>query len=114
MSILEIVTIILSALEFLGAIPMLISLSRMSRQTALKQHVAGFFGHAAITQAIRHSMNDKYDEKQLEVVTRIVWRCSMVPLTLILKNPEERYNIYKGLSDPNQYPWDTTESEYVK
>jgi len=28
--------------------------------------------------------------------------------------PKERYNIYRGLSDPNQYPWDTQESEYIR
>ena len=85
----------------------------MSGSKAAKMFVAEFFGHAAIINALRASMNDKYTKQQTEVVARIVWRNSQVPLTAILKVPEERYNIYRGLSDPNQYPWDTNESKYI-
>ena len=114
MNIAEIIMTALSAAAILASIPLLITSWRMSQQTALKKNVAGFFAHATVANSIRASMNDKYGEQQLEVVTRIVWKYSMVPLTLALKDPEARYYIYQGLSDPNQYPWDTTESEYVK
>jgi len=134
MSILESVMIILAAVSILGSIAAAIVFWRTSRLEALKKrveeffaatqmasrpeaskkHAADFFGYAAITNALRASMNAKYSKKQTEVVARIVWRYYAIPLTTILKVPEERYNIHRGLSDPNQYPWDTKESEYIK
>jgi len=114
MSILEIAMSILSVIFILGSMMVATASWRASSSKAAKKTIADAFGHGAITNALQAPMNDKYSKQQIEVVTRIVWRYSSVPLTAILKDPKERYNIYRGLSDPNQYPWDTPESDYVK
>jgi len=114
MSALEIVTIILCLIGIIPPIFVARASLRSSKSKAEKKIVAEFFGHGALTNALQAQMNDKYTKQQAEVVARIVWRYSSVPLTAVLKDPEGRYNIYQGLSDPNQYPWDTRASEYVK
>lgn len=111
--VLESFVTIISVIAILGSIAMTVTLSRESSSKAAKKHVADFFGYGALTNNLRALMNDKFTKQQTEVVARIVWRNSQVPLTSILKVPKERYNIYRGLSDPNQYPWDTEESEYI-
>lgn len=98
----------------LGSRLMAIASRLISRSKTSKMYTAGFFDRGVVINALRASMNDKYSKKQTEVVARIVWRYYAIPLTTILKVPEERYNIHRGLSYPNQYPWDTKESEHIK
>jgi len=97
-----IVTIIVTISSFVG--------SRANQ----KKHYADSFGHAAMVKAARSSMKKEFNEREQEVVTNIIWRNAGVPLSAVLKDPQERYYIYEGLSDPSQYPWDKGKSEYVK
>jgi len=106
--------IALSVIFILGSIAMATASWRASRSKVARKIIADAFSHGAITNALQASMNEKYTKQQTEVVARIVWRYSSVPLTAILKDSEGYYNIYRGLSDPNRYPWDTPESDYIK
>jgi hypothetical protein len=114
MSTLEIFMAILGVLSIIVSTLRLIATWSESRPKASKKYTAKFLDYSAITNALRASVSDKYSKQQTEVVARIVWTYSAVPLTAILRIPEERYNLYRGLSDPNQYPSDTKESEYAK
>lgn len=114
LDILELFITTISVIAIIGSVAIIVTSQFQSTSKEHNKFTADFFGHGAITNAFRASMNDKFNDQQIEVVQRIVWRYSSVPLTAILENPKERYNIYRGLSDPNQYPWDTSESDYVQ
>lgn len=114
MGALDIGMIVLSVILILGSMIMSTASWRASRPNVAKKIIADASAHGAIINALQAPMNDKYTKQQTEVVARIVWRYSSVPLTALLKESEHRYNIYRGLSDPNQYPWDTPESDYIK
>ena len=111
MSILEIAMIILSVGVILGSF---ILRKLTSTSQVAKRLIADYLGPEAIIKTFPASKSDKYNKQQTEVVATIVWRFSGRPLTAILKNPEHRYYIYQGLSDPNQYPWGTEESSRPK
>jgi hypothetical protein len=106
--------IILSLILALGSGITYAASSRASKADVAKKIIADASAHGAIIRALQAPMNDRYTKQQTEVVARVVWRYSSVPLRAVLKDSKERYNVYRGLSDPNQYPWDTPESDFLK
>lgn len=114
MSSLDIGMIILSVILALGSMITYTASSRASKADVAKKIIADASAHGAIIRALQAPMNDKYTKQQTEVVARVVSRYSSIPLRAILNDSKERYNVYRGLSDPNQYPWDTKESEYIQ
>jgi len=113
MNSLEILNIVLSVVGLLLGIFIPIVTWRASNK-ATKKLVTDTFGYSSVTNAVKASMNKKYTEKQQEVVAKIISRSAGVPLATLLNNPQERFNIFKGLSDPNEYPWDSKLSKFVK
>ena len=111
MSALEIVTLVLSVVSIVGAFFMWIVSWRASVEREKKKLLADRFDFAAILKSAQSSMSEKLSEQQREVITRIVWRSSGVPLAAILRIPKERYYIFQALADPSRYPWEKEASD---
>jgi hypothetical protein len=107
-------TIAISGITILGAIAAWITSWRASNKEYGKKIIADYFGYASTSKSAQSSMKKEFNEQERETVTRIVWKYSGIPLIRILKTPEDRYNIYQGLADPSEYPWDKKESKYTQ
>ncbi len=106
MTVIDIITLAISIISIVAGIATWFISWRYSEKKEMEMFIADAQGHATILKMLRSSMNKKFDDKQREVVTKIIWRNSSVSLIDILKMPRERFNIFQGLADPSKYPWD--------
>ena len=107
MTALEITILILSLISTIGAvITWFIARIKVSTKREEKKLLADAFGFGSIVKSAQSSMKQELSQKQKEVITRLVWRSSGVPLVGVLNKPQERLYILQGLADPSRYPWE--------
>jgi len=106
MTTLEIITVTLSAISIIAGIIFGINSLRASVEREKSKILADTFNFAAIIRSGKSSMKENLSDMELEVITRIVWRSSAVPLVHILSNLQERTYLFQALADPSKYPWE--------
>lgn len=105
MTTLEIVTVILAAISIISGFTLWIASWRASVEREKLKTLVDHFGFAAVLKSAESSMKEGLSDKEREVITRIVWRSSGVPLVGILSNPHERHYLFQALANPSEYPW---------
>lgn len=105
MTTLEIITVILAAISIISGAIFLIASWRASVEREKLKPFVDSFDFATVLKSGGSSMKEGLSDKEREVITRIVWRSSGVPLVGILSNPQERHYLFQALADPSKYPW---------
>ena len=111
MTTLEIISVILATISIISGVIFGINSLRALDEKAKLKFFADTFNFAAVIRSGKSSMKENLSDMELEVITRIVWRHSAVPLVHILSNLQERTYLFKGLADPSKYPWENEGSD---
>jgi hypothetical protein len=111
---LEIASLILASISIVGGLVFWIGSWRVSIKREELRSLVDFFGFAEVLESAKESMKEELSDKEREVVARMVWRSSGVPLVSVLRNPEERHYLLQALAKPTRYPWEDESSNSNK
>jgi len=110
MTVVDIIAIIISVISvILGLITGILSWrSSVEREKQKLYH--DFIDYAAILKAVEPEMKETLKSNERELISRIVWRWSSIPLASVLDKPEERSLLFRVLANPDQSPWKDEDS----